>query len=783
MDFEFNLDELDNSDDLNLDDHFVFNQFGGSEDEGNESRLPGEELMDEPKEQVNAPGTEKNTKPEQIEIELVGNNDADAGEKREENQPANNATANSNESKPVPVDSDEEEDEGDTNNRINFQDLISKTQSGETVAPPLEAVELEAVELEADREKGQPVTAPVVVESEELDESAGEPQMDTVETYLKKIKATLDEDIDSVEIEGLDVLMSNNKMNSPEYHKYLKSLKKYFSDMKTKKKSNYEFSRGKDGSYIKKNSETGEEINIKPPIYTNIKQILIDNKFNINGLLFRLDKIKRDMIAGDYKVHSKLGGEYDEKMTKLRDFLKLNREYSELISGIESTDKLITTNENIANMKINQVSNYSRIKELINKKGDMGDKVDEIINYLNVNNSILKSYGKTRKYYGIDESEYFFTNNLPKETKKKGSDEELDEDSERADPSAWNPESPKFSPHSPEEPPADLSYSPHSPEEPPADLPFSPHSPDGPPPEDLSYSPHSPHGPPPDDLPFSPHSPEEPPPDDLPFSPHSPEEPPEDLREAPIETEREVRKKAFYSKFTKGQIHNPDELLEGVSKQVKPAAEENLDIEELSLDDDLEALQPEYAAIPEGDDDEEEDLDDYRYNDSSKLNAKKRAEMELAKAQDKALPINLEESGESGGEEADEDAGAMSKKELQKISRQLNKPVDDENVKVIEIDGDLSFKPKKCDDSKTKRSTVKTTNVAKGRKRKQKEIDPELKNCIFPFKTVKGRGKKKEETYHNECLDNGVAPMCATERTEDCRVKKWAYCKTDEEEV
>jgi hypothetical protein len=140
MDFEFNLDELDNSDDLNLDDHFVFNQFGGSEDEGNESRLPGEELMDEPKEQVNAPGTEKNTKPEQIEIELVGNNDADAGEKREENQPANNATANANESKPVPVDSDEEEDEGDTNNRINFQDLISKTQSGETVAPPLEAV-------------------------------------------------------------------------------------------------------------------------------------------------------------------------------------------------------------------------------------------------------------------------------------------------------------------------------------------------------------------------------------------------------------------------------------------------------------------------------------------------------------------------------------------------------------------------------------------------------------------------------------------------------------------
>ena len=58
-------------------------------------------------------------------------------------------------------------------------------------------------------------------------------------------------------------------------------------------------------------------------------------------------------------------------------------------------------------------------------------------------------------------------------------------------------------------------------------------------------------------------------------------------------------------------------------------------------------------------------------------------------------------------------------------------------MKVIEIDENLSFKPKKCDDTKTKRSNQKTTNVAKGRVRKQKEIDPDLKNCMFPFKMVK----------------------------------------------
>ena len=171
--------------------------------------------------------------------------------------------------------------------------------------------------------------------------------------------------------------------------------------------------------------------------------------------------------------------------------------------------------------------------------------------------------------------------------------------------------------------------------------------------------------------------------------------------------------------------------------------------------------------------------------------AKKRLEIE--REVDKSIPINLDneivdenpqdndENQENNVEnravksEVFENEGQMCKKELNKISRQLQKEAD-ENIKVIELDPNLSFKPKKCDDSKTKRSSVKTTNMAKGRKRRQKDIDPELKNCIFPFKMVKGRGKNKVETYHNECLDNGVAPMCLTDRKEDCRVKKWAYC-------
>ena len=201
------------------------------------------------------------------------------------------------------------------------------------------------------------------------------------------------------------------------------------------------------------------------------------------------------------------------------------------------------------------------------------------------------------------------------------------------------------------------------------------------------------------------------------------------------------------------------------------------------LGDDLLELEPNFDEGEEGD-----EVEDYRFNDKTKLTREKQLEMEKSRKLDEAIPIaGEEEEVDTGADDAGagaDDAGAkeeMSRNELNKIARQLNKPVEeDENIKVIELDTNLSFKPKTCDDSKTKRSSdVKTTNVVNGKKRRQKEIDPELKNCLFPFKTVKGRGKKKEETYHNECVDNGVAPMCATERTEDCKVKKWAYCAED----
>jgi hypothetical protein len=48
-------------------------------------------------------------------------------------------------------------------------------------------------------------------------------------------------------------------------------------------------------------------------------------------------------------------------------------------------------------------------------------------------------------------------------------------------------------------------------------------------------------------------------------------------------------------------------------------------------------------------------------------------------------------------------------------------------------------------------------------------MDGDLKNCVYPFIF-----KKKT---HNECVDEGDGPICATERKENCHLDKYAYCK------
>ena len=215
-----------------------------------------------------------------------------------------------------------------------------------------------------------------------------------------------------------------------------------------------------------------------------------------------------------------------------------------------------------------------------------------------------------------------------------------------------------------------------------------------------------------------------------------------------------------------------------------------LKAEELDLGDDLEALQP---IFDEGDEVNEE----YVFN---KTDSSKGAE------EDKNIPLKLgsdsddeqeesKEAKESKGKDKKVDAtsaatAAATKEEkgkdkkegdeidLEKLSKQLNKKVKDPKIKIIKIDPNLQFSnisSAKCDDAKTKRSDVETTNVAGGKKRKKKGMDPDLKNCIFPFK----EGKGKKAVMKTECSESGIEDWCATERKEDCSAEKWAYSKSE----
>ena len=85
-----------------------------------------------------------------------------------------------------------------------------------------------------------------------------------------------------------------------------------------------------------------------------------------------------------------------------------------------------------------------------------------------------------------------------------------------------------------------------------------------------------------------------------------------------------------------------------------------------------------------------------------------------------------------------------------------------------------------CDDSKTRRSTRKTTIMGKdGKPRRGKLIDLETKNCMFPFKNMvsQGKGKSRKAVMETECVEDKFGAYCATERNPDCTPKKVAYCK------
>ena len=474
-------------------------------------------------------------------------------------------------------------------------------------------------------------------------------------------------------------------------------------------------------------------------------------KKEINQKLDKVDVLKREILHSNIKSKRKILSDYNKHVNEIKSLITKLNEHETMVNFVENIDKLSITNNKIVNMKMNQVSNYSKIKELIRNGASMEEKGEEILNYLNINSKIIKNYEKTRNYHNVNYEDYIITNELPTITKNKKIDKQ--DQKVKIDSEYYNLSKQKT---------IDIDI------------------------EENELV------------------------DNLENELVDNLENEENLQDV-LDSEQPI-KPDLYSRFKKGKAELAEadlpeaELAEAnIEQQIKKENVENkkmlappvnLDLEELELGDDLEELQNQYNSQEE-DGDINDQIKNYKFNSKKKMTEEAKKRLEIEREVDKSIPINLdneipEENSQDNDENQNNDVEnravkpeilenehqkeeQMSRKELNKISRQLQKEAD-ENIKVIELDPNLSLKPKKCDDSKTKRSSIKTTNMVKGRKRRQKDIDPDLKNCIFPFKMVKGRGKNKVETYHNECLDNGVAPMCATDRKEDCRVKNWAYC-------
>ena len=192
-----------------------------------------------------------------------------------------------------------------------------------------------------------------------------------------------------------------------------------------------------------------------------------------------------------------------------------------------------------------------------------------------------------------------------------------------------------------------------------------------------------------------------------------------------------------------------------------------LDAEELNLGDDLEELQSMFKEEDGGE--EEESI----FNKGKKPDTKDEdvnIPLVLKPEEDKGMPDKAKAMPDKGKAKAKEDSEEL---DLDNLSRKLNKKVKDPNIKIIRVDPNLQFSNIKCDDKTDKRSKIQTTDMAGGKKRRKKEMDKDLKNCIFPFK----EGKGKKAVMNEGCSSTGIEDWCATERNEDCTAKKWAYCK------
>ena len=148
------------------------------------------------------------------------------------------------------------------------------------------------------------------------------------------------------------------------------------------------------------------------------------------------------------------------------------------------------------------------------------------------------------------------------------------------------------------------------------------------------------------------------------------------------------------------------------------------------MDDDIEAYAPKFdegEGYPDETDDEGEDDAGVtgaraRYNIAEEMTPEKKAELARDKKKDLQIPLQMISPERFDGKKSKKapskpkpqptkgraPSPELNEKEVQKIYRQLNKPVD-ENIKVIELDTNLSFT--KNDSSKSKSKSKRKKGV------------------------------------------------------------------------
>ena len=760
-DFDFDLAEVSldgNLPAVNNDySDFTFNMDGGAnnnnpadinlktmdlENMSSEKLLPGEEMLDpEPKKAVEIASNEPN-EPEKLNIQLVDEPmNGPSSNEETTSVPTPREATNSEIMKQLPIVRKPDEGNKPHESKIDL-DLSTKPDNKGVANEPTLVEGLLSDDLDENLSRKNPLDVilnvdddetggPVIVENlDDLDQL--KTSIDT-DQYLQELRNKVkNSDFKSEEANNYEDISSVNKMNSSDYDSYIVRLREFFKDMNSKKKTKFEYSISDNGNLYRKDLETEDIEEIEVPKYINIKNEIKENKEQLGNLIYSISSIRKNIFMDE---KNKFYQKNSEKFNALiRDMVALNKRTKQLTDYLElanNTEVLQKTNDLITEMKTNQSINYLRIKESLRDSSlSYKERYSIILEYIKNNKRLMTAYGKTRQYLDVDDSEYIICEKVTKSRKQslQSSDTSLETSNSGEDASV-----------------------------------------------DLDRPPTT------------------------------------------------KAKSNLYSRFVKGKTLNPDTEAEDdaedanvitktplgalseadpywVDSNAESEAEDNaetpvkkaLDIndmnaEQLDLDDDIEDYAAKFdnnVGYPDTDLDEDEEVDpDYKFNSSAKMTKEKKLEMDVEQKRDREIPLEDNIGDPKKVVEPDTTLpeapkpGDISGKSASKILRKLNKKAD-ENIKVIELNTDLSMVTK-CDDKKTKRSNLKTTNVVNGKKSRKRNIDPELKNCMFPFKTMEGqgKGKKKKAIYNEQCVPDGGGEICATERNPDCTMKKFAYCE------